>query len=542
MANSTDGGGGESPLLPPLPRPMKKRLARHPTEVLEVDDEAIQFEEEGGGGSRVDARTEGEAAEDERMEGGISDEGAGGTEATPNGEPAGNGIAQAAIAGELSVRPDDGPAECDGDRDVERASAGGGGEGGEGAVYGAEDVSGAQAGAAARSEMVALDGGVMLPHKDPRVAHEELSAAVGLAFAESFNAESAEAAPRPSTVATGQRAADQPTPDSRSESMGDTVLQTGHATPRATGLLAGLLLPPKRRWTIAAVAVTLLIAWWWPGGEGQSGGAAPPGANKLESNQRVASRGHVGSDEGAAAAVPGGGDEARMGEHAPVGGAANAGAEASDPAGGGQASGEARGGESASAAGGQGGDGGGGQLDAGSVAADEIADEVADGQAAPGGAQSGEHDGASTGASEEPSPYEEASESSHGAGVQGAGSDKALAAGLAAASRSSSYSRRSKRPTNLPPGARELDPRSATQLLMAAQDAYRARDGKEAYRLASLSLSRRHKNVEARKLKVLAACLMKSRSTAKTLFNGLTSDQRAGLRSKCRAHGVRLGL
>ncbi|TPV95338.1 MAG: hypothetical protein B7733_10495 [Myxococcales bacterium FL481] len=88
----------------------------------------------------------------------------------------------------------------------------------------------------------------------------------------------------------------------------------------------------------------------------------------------------------------------------------------------------------------------------------------------------------------------------------------------------------------------QKDPRSARELLSQAKRAYDDGQHGEAYRLATVALDKSSGNPEAVRTKVLAACALRNRATAKAMFQSLAPEQRARLRSQCREHGVWLGV
>lgn len=95
-------------------------------------------------------------------------------------------------------------------------------------------------------------------------------------------------------------------------------------------------------------------------------------------------------------------------------------------------------------------------------------------------------------------------------------------------------------PAPASPAAAPSEP-SAAELLAQSRDALRQGDASAAYRLASRSNGKKSSQ-SALQIMAKAACRMKSRDKAKSAFDRLAMADRAGIRSECRNHGVRLGL
>ena len=82
---------------------------------------------------------------------------------------------------------------------------------------------------------------------------------------------------------------------------------------------------------------------------------------------------------------------------------------------------------------------------------------------------------------------------------------------------------------------------SADALLGQARSALAKGRASEAYRLASQSYTKARSS-SALKVMAKAGCKMGNKSKAKRAFDKLSVGQRAGIRSECRKHGVKLGL
>jgi hypothetical protein len=81
----------------------------------------------------------------------------------------------------------------------------------------------------------------------------------------------------------------------------------------------------------------------------------------------------------------------------------------------------------------------------------------------------------------------------------------------------------------------------AAALLKQAKAAYRAGNGVKAYGLASKS-NRAEPSTDALEVMALASCLKGDKDRARDLLKRLPLFNRPGVRSKCKSHGVKLGL
>jgi hypothetical protein len=83
--------------------------------------------------------------------------------------------------------------------------------------------------------------------------------------------------------------------------------------------------------------------------------------------------------------------------------------------------------------------------------------------------------------------------------------------------------------------------RTADELLTGARKALEAGKSTEAYRLATLSVSKKRTEA-ALEIKARAACRLGGKGAARSASESLSRARRRAVRRECREHGIRLGL
>ena len=259
----------------------------------------------------------------------------------------------------------------------------------------------------------------------------------------------------------------------------------------------------------AILAIALLLVFKTCGGSGEG-----------EAGDRTAAAARSGAAAAGAGAAEGGGEGGAAAEGGAGGGAAEGGGGGGAAEGGGDAAeaGAAQGGGDAADEGAEG---------AQDAAADEQgqaeagADETADDAAADGGSEAGEV------------AIVDESEEAAEAGERPAGGKSGGGGG----------------PSAMPASSGETDPdraaeaqMSAEELLAKAKESLKRKRYRDAYRQSTSSYHKKASDATL-KVRVESACGMNNKGAAKSSFDKVSGmSERRDLRSKCREHGVRLGL